>query len=64
MDEFAYNRYGRQETGFENAIDHGMFGHWRNPEYQEMQQDYENYQREQAEESKYAIPNKNDELPF
>lgn len=38
MIDFRYNDYGYMMTGFENSIDHAMFGHWLNPEYQELQQ--------------------------
>ncbi len=31
-----YNTLGQNMTGFENSIDHSMFGHWSNPEYQEL----------------------------
>lgn len=38
MIDFKYNDYWYMMTGFENSIDHTMFGHWRNTEYQELQQ--------------------------
>lgn len=38
MDEFNYSCYGRMMTGFDNSIDHSMYGHWSNPEHQEDQQ--------------------------
>ena len=41
-----YNSYGRQQTGFDNSIDHSTFGNWRNPEYQEMCQEVEMLERE------------------
>lgn len=41
MSEYNYNQKGRIETGFDNSLDHSTFGHWRNPEYQELNQDYE-----------------------
>ena len=62
-----YNSYGRQQTGFENSIDHSTFGHWRNPEYQEMCQEVEMSERENAERSKSKIENSDntdDSLPF
>ena len=62
-----YNSYGRQQTGFENSIDHSTFGHWRNPEYQEMCQEVEMSERENAERSKSQIENSyntDDSLPF
>lgn len=62
-----YNSYGRQQTGFDNSIDHSTFGHWRNPEYQEMCQNVEELDHENAERSKYQDDNSNntdDSLPF
>jgi len=42
MDSFSYNNHGQQMTGFSNSIDHSLFGHWSNPEYQDMfKDDYE-----------------------
>jgi predicted acetyltransferase len=38
MEEFNYNCYGRMMTGFDNSIEHSMYGHWSNHEYQEDQQ--------------------------
>lgn len=38
---YEYSEYGRQQTGFDNAIDHSMFGHWSNPEYQELDNEQE-----------------------
>lgn len=54
MRDFDYNQYGRQQTGFDNSIDHSLFGHWRNPEYQELCQaaeqiERENYERQEEE---------------
>ncbi len=62
-----YNSYGRQQTGFDNSIDHSTFGHWRNPEYQEMCQNFEELERENAELYKNQDGNSNntdDSLPF
>ena len=41
-----YNLHGRIQTGFDNGFDHQDFGHWRNPEYQEMCQEIEVSERE------------------
>lgn len=49
MYPFDYNRHGQVQTGFDNSIDHSTFGHWRNPEYQEMCQSEEETQRLQSE---------------
>ncbi len=38
---FEYNNKGCQETGFDNYIDHQLFGHPSNPEYQELCQSAE-----------------------
>ena len=66
MDRFAYNHYGREQTGFDNSIDHSMFGHQRNPEYQEMCQDSEMIERENQERnnSQSEKVNNDDLLPF
>lgn len=69
MNQFRYNSYGRQQTGFDNSIDHSLFGHWRNPEYQGMCQDAEMIERDENERS-YLIGNEfheqdeQDNLPF
>lgn len=49
MREFDYNQYGREQTGFDNSIDHSTFGHWSNPEYQQICQDAEMIAREEQE---------------
>ena len=62
-----YNSYGRQQTGFDNSIDHSAFGHWRNPEYQEICQNVEELERGNAELHKNQDDNSNntdDSLPF
>lgn len=62
-----YNSYGRQQTGFDNGFDHSVFGHWRNPEYQEMCQSVEELERENSERHKNQSENSNnadDSLPF
>lgn len=61
-----YNQYGRQETGFSNGFDHSIFGHWSNPEYQEMCQDIEQHEKEISEMYKNDTDNKScdDGLPF
>ena len=68
MDEFRYNRYGQVQTGFDNSIDHSMFGHWRNPEYQELCQEAEMIEREKQEMNEQPKDNKStddvDWLPF
>lgn len=66
MDRFAYNHYGREQTGFNNSIDHSMFGRWRNPEYQEMCQEVEMIERENQERNNSQIEKVNDDdsLPF
>jgi len=38
---YEYSEYGRQQTGFDNAIDHSTFGHWSNPEYQLLDNEQE-----------------------
>jgi len=66
MDRYTYNQYGREQTGFDNSIDHSTFGHWRNPEYQEMCQDAEMIERENQERnnSQNEKVNDDDSLPF
>ena len=61
-----YNSYGRQQTGFDNSIDHLTFGNWRNSEYQEICQEAEISERENAERYKKSenSENKDDSLPF
>lgn len=38
-DPTKYNQLGRMMTGFDSGIEHSMFGHWSNPEYQQICQD-------------------------
>ena len=68
MDNFRYNRYGKIQTGFDNSIDHPMFGHWRNPEYQELYQEVEMIERENQEMNEQPKDNTStdddDWLPF
>jgi hypothetical protein len=58
-----YNLHGRIQTGFDNGFDHQDFGHWRNPEYQEMCQEIEVSEREKSEQNNNNLVN-NDDLPF
>jgi len=58
-----YNLYGRQQTGFDNSIDRSFYGHWRNPEYQEMCQDVELSERESQERNDNSN-SADDSLPF
>ena len=67
MEEFKYNNYGQQQTGFSNSIDHQWYGHWSNPEYQEncqlaemTEEEFEEYKNKKAKESEREIG----ELPF
>ncbi len=46
MSEFRYNSRMQIETGFDNSIDHSLFGNWKNPEYQLICQDEERYYRD------------------
>lgn len=64
--EFDYNAYGRQQTGFDNSLDHSTFGHWSNPEYQQLQQDAELIDRERQEANAPVVygPRQKDELPL
>lgn len=48
MKPFEYNQYGREQTGFDNSIDHSLFGHWSNPEYQQLCQDAELIDRQNS----------------
>lgn len=41
LKQFEYSDRKKQQTGFDNSLDHQEFGHWRNPEYQQLQQDIE-----------------------
>jgi len=58
-----YNLNGRIQTGFENGFDHSTFGHWRNPEYQEICQEIEMSEREKPEQINNNSV-KIDDLPF
>ena len=42
-DPTKYNNYGRQMTGFDSGIENSTFGHWRNPEYQQLNQDCDSH---------------------
>ena len=68
MDDYRYNRRGEVQTRFDNSIDHSMFGHWRNPEYQELCQKAEMIEREKQEMNEQPKDNKStdddDWLPF
>lgn len=35
-DPTKYSNYGRQTTGFDSGIENKTFGHWSNPEYQQL----------------------------
>lgn len=63
-----YNSHGRQQTGFDNSIDHSTFGHWTNPEYQEMCQEVELIERENQERNnnnqEESTNNSDNSLPF
>lgn len=36
-----YDHHGRMMTGFDGPIERSTFGHWSNPEYQQLEQDHE-----------------------
>lgn len=70
MEEFNYSCYGRMMTGFDNSIEHSMYGHWSNPEHQEDQQfasmppeEYEAYLAKKDNPSAQDQPS-SDWLPF
>jgi hypothetical protein len=57
-------------TGFDNSIEHSMYGHWSNPEYQEDQQfasmepeEYEEYLAKK-DVSPLEHQSSSDPLPF
>jgi hypothetical protein len=70
MEEFNYSYYGRMITGFDNSIEHSMYGHWSNPEHQEDQQfasmqpeEYEAYLAKKEGQPAQDQPS-SDGLPF
>lgn len=67
MNSFTYNNYGQQQTGFDNLIDHSLYGHWSNPEYQQDSQEFEESMQIQDSINETHIPSTTDDsdyLPF